>query len=345
MRNTFKDKIALLWYAIVIMGVYFGFEYIYPLSQPATEIINAPFAHAQKLTGKNVKVAVIDEGFDPEHYMLNSNFSRYRFNVDHKNWDVSETPYFENGEVSFVNHGTHVSGIIAGAAKSIGVAPGASIIPIKMGLWGRDQAFVKALEIATKSEAHIVNISMQISHSVNHIGDNVAQSLIDLADSGKIVVIAAGNDGISMLDSGYSRDLIELAHDPRMNGRMIIVGATSYKYLSEKRAKFSNYLNRRSILFPSYFVMAPGDEVISAVFGNKTDKMSGTSMAAPMVSGSLALLKERFPSLKPEELVALLLKSARKHQWNSSGSLNLNEFGNGVIDIKSAIAMGEELGY
>ncbi len=151
-------------------------------------VIEAPHAYEQLLDGKGVAVAVLDEGFDSSHTSLRDRLSPYRYNTNNKSRDVSETVIFENGHYAFESHGTHVTGIVSS------VAPQVEIIPVKVGSFDGDQAFVKAIEIAALSSAKIVNISLRLSHTGRELSPNVRKALIQLAESGKLIVIAAGNE-------------------------------------------------------------------------------------------------------------------------------------------------------
>ena len=342
MNSWLKQLTPSLCIALLLGAAYYFYGHS-SLTFQATDVISAPFAHQMNLTGKGSQIAVIDQGFDANHTLLSNNMSKLRYNGDFNSLDVSEMGMWKDGEFVMTSHGTHVSGIIAGMDSKIGVAPEAKIIPIKMGMMGGDQAIVKVLDMARKTPADVVNISMQLSSSGRHLNPNVKEALINLANAGKIIVIAAGNSGIPMNYSAYTNDLMHLAHDPEMQGRMIVVGATTYKDLTESLAGFSNFPSRNFSRFNvSYFITAPGDQITSTVFGNKTDTMSGTSMATPMVSGSLAILKQHFPHLKPEELVLLLLKSARQNKLGDGKRLSRSRYGDGVVDIKAAIKLGEE---
>lgn len=305
------------------------------------ELIQAHQAHGQNLTGKGVAVAVIDEGFDFTHPALQKNMSFYRYNTDVGQRDISETMVFQNGRFEFDHHGTHVSGLIAGNQKNIGVAPQAEIIPIKMGLWGGDQAFVKALDLARTSPASIVNISMKLSHSGREISPNVQEALFRLGQSGKIVVVAAGNDGIPMHHSAYTQSLMQIASSPSMNGHMLVVGAMTYKEGHEELAPFSNYPGRYSAN-KDYFITAPGVEITSSFTGKQFGNLSGTSMASPIVAGVLALLKERFPDAPHNALVALLQESARKVSLKDNTTLPKAFFGQGVVNAAMALNLGPD---
>lgn len=317
------------------LGIYMGHKVWKDMSVSPQTLVNAPHAHEQHLNGTGVVVAVIDEGFDSSHSALKGRFSPYQFNTNNKTHDVSETMIFENGAYKFQSHGTHVTGIISS------LAPKAKIIPIKMGWFGGDQAFVKALQIAASSMAHIVNISMRLSHTGREISPNVRTALIQLAKSGKLIVISAGNESAPMMGRAYTASLVELAHDPLMEGRLLLVGASSYKNGKETLAEFSNYPGRSSFgVAQTYFITAPGDKIISTITGGLFGEKSGTSMAAPMVVGAASLLKQAFPRLQPDEIGELLLKTARKVSLDGT-ELPRTQFGAGIVNLKSALETGK----
>lgn len=300
-------------------------------------LVEAPHAHEQNLNGTGVIVAVIDEGFDDSHASLKGNFSPFQYNTDNKTRDISESIVFENGRYKFDSHGTHVSGIISS------LAPQAKIIPIKMGGFGGDQAFVKALGLATSSTSDIVNISMRLSHTGREIGFNVRAALVQLAKSGKLIVIAAGNDNSPLMKQAYTASLVELSHDPQMEGRLLIVGASTYEMGHEKKAEFSNFPGRSSYgMAQTYFITAPGDKINSTITGGLFGEMSGTSMAAPMVVGAASLLKQAFPHLQAQDIASLLLNSARKVSLDGN-DLPRTQFGAGIVNLKSALEQGKRI--
>ncbi len=298
-------------------------------------VIEVPHAHEQHLDGKGVAVAVIDEGFDSSHTSLKERFSSYRYNTNNRSQDISETLIFENGRYLFESHGTHVTGIISS------LAPQVNIIPIKVGCFGGDQAFVKALQIAASSSAHIVNISMRLSHTGRELSPNVRTALIQLAKAGKLIVIASGNEGSPLMQNAYTASLVELAHHPLMEGRLLLAGASSYKNGVETLAEFSNFPGKSSHqMAQTYFITAPGEHITSTITGGKFGEKSGTSMAAPMVVGAASLLKEAFPHYKAEDIVQLLLTSARKISLNGK-NLPRTLFGAGIVNLKSALKQGK----
>jgi len=301
-------------------------------------VVEIAHARALHLNGKGVVVAVLDEGFDSSHHALQEKFSPYRYNTNiERTRDVSEPLVFENGSYNFESHGTHVSGIVSK------LAPEAKIIPIKLGGFGGDQAFVKALHIAALSAAHVVNISMRLSHTGRELSPNVRQALIQMAQAGKLIVIAAGNEKSSLMSRAYTRSLVELAHDPLMEGRLLLAGASSYKNGKETLAEFSNYPGKSALgMAQTYFITAPGDNITSTITGGLFGEKSGTSMAAPMIVGAACLLKQAFPSLSAEGLARLLLTSARKMSLEGN-ELPRTQFGSGILNLRSALEHGPVL--
>lgn len=299
-------------------------------------VVGAPQAHEKLLDGRGVVVAVLDEGFDTSHTSLKNKFSSlHRHNtMNKKTWDISESLIFDKGKYEFDSHGTHVSGII------LNLAPQAEIIPIKIDGFAGDQNFVKALQLATESPAHIVNISMRLSYTGREISPNVRLALFQLAQSGKLIVIAAGNDSASLMEQPYTASLVELSTNPLMKKRLLLVGASSYKNGIESLAEFSNFPGKLALTMDQiYFITAPGDHIQSTLTGNLFGEKSGTSMAAPMVAGAASLLKQAYPDLPAESIGQLLLHSARKVGLEGQ-VLSPSQFGAGVLNLKEAVEQG-----
>lgn len=299
-------------------------------------LVGAPHAHKKALDGKGVIVAVLDEGFDASHTFLKDKFSSLnRHNtINKRTRDVSESLVFENGRYEFDSHGTHVSGIISN------IAPQAEIIPIKIEGFAGDQNFVKALQLAAESPAHIVNISMRLSYTRREISPNVRLALFQLAQAGKLIVIAAGNESSPLMEQPYTASLVALSTHPLMRKRLLLVGASSYKNGMESLAEFSNFPGAYAFeMAQPYFITAPGDHIRSAITGGFFGEKSGTSMAAPMVVGAASLLKQAYPHLEAESINQLLLQSARKIGLDGK-ALPHSQFGAGILNLKSVFEKG-----
>lgn len=204
-------------------------------------------------------------------------------------------------------HGTHVAGIIAampGTGKVLGIAPQVQIMAIRAVPNGdeRDKDIANAIRYAADNGANIINMSFGKSYSPGKSAVDAAAKYA--ASKGVLLVHAAGNDGENIdVDPSFPSPYYE---DKSRSPNWIEVGASSWKPLAELPATFSNYGRTRVDLF------APGVDILSTVPGGGSERESGTSMAAPVVSGVAALLMSYFPNLSATDIKDILLQSARR---------------------------------
>ena len=226
--------------------------------------------------------------------------------------------------VDDAGHGTHVAGIIAAAKNGIGshgVAFDAKIVSINAdgspgGFDRNDEA--DAIDFARINGADVINMSLGSAGFSAHTG--VENALARAVNAGIVVVISAGNDAASF--PGFPANL---AIQPYAKGMIVAVVATDD---NDALASFSNQAG----VIQQYSVAAPGVAIVSTTNDGGTGAQSGTSMSAPMVSGSLALLKEAFPELGGAELVDMLFRTTR--DLGTAG--NDTSFGHGLIDLEKA---------
>lgn len=222
--------------------------------------------------------------------------------------DLSEKLY-GNRDVTGpdAKHGTHVAGIIGAVrngGKVQGIAPSVQIMAVRAVPNGdeRDKDIANAIRYAVDHGANIINMSFGKSFSP---GKSAVDAAAKYAESkGVLMVHAAGNDGENIdVDPSFPSPFLE---DKTRLPNWLEVGASSWKGLSDLAAEFSNYGKGRVDLF------APGVDILSTVPGGGTEKLSGTSMAAPVVSGVAALLMSYFPSLTATDIKDILMQSARR---------------------------------
>lgn len=200
-------------------------------------------------------------------------------------------------------HGTHVAGIAAALTDNdlgvAGVSGKSQILAIRVGTWWIP-VFAGAAGImyaADNASVKVINLSWGGEASYRAINDAIQYAT---TTKGKIVVAAAGNE-----DS--PEPMYPAAFD-----NVIAVGATDWSSwagcpieIGVKKACFSNY--------GSYVdIAAPGCSIYSTVPGGGYQDFSGTSMAAPFVSGAAALIWGKWPSLTRSQVEAFLLSSARQ---------------------------------
>ena len=254
--------------------------------------------------GDDVVIAVLDTGADFTHPDLQGKFvSRGK---DFVNRDDDATD--DHG------HGTHVSGIAAGATNNgvgiAGVGYNAKVLPGKVlaasgsGDFG---AIANGITWAADQGVKVINMSLG-----GRYGAASMESAINYAWSkGVVVVCAAGNDASPSpsYPAAYENCLSVVATDS-----------------NDRRASFSNYGN-------TVDVSAPGAGILSTVRGGRYDLMSGTSMASPNVAGVAALVWAAHPNWTNAQVRAALENTA-----DNVGSAN--EFGHGRINAYRAVSSG-----
>ena len=289
--------------------------------------------------GGTVVVAVVDSGLDFTHPDIAAQVWQNRMEAegqlgvdddgngyvdDIRGWDFSDAPGLP-GQGDFLvrdsdpsdesGHGTHVAGIVAAVAGNgigiAGVAPGARVMALRAGFnlagggYLEDDDLAAAIVYAAENGARVINMSW---------GDPFFSPLIRDAiryadQQGCVLVAAAGNEGN------------DLVFYPARLDETIAVTASGP---DGQALSFSNW-------GPSVDLAAPGSGILSLAPGHAYGERSGTSMAAPHVSGLAALLLARHPQLTPGEVrggLALAAREAGDPGWDP-------RFGAGVVQVAS----------
>ncbi len=219
------------------------------------------------------------------------------------------------------SHGTHVAGIIGAARASglavQGIAPAVALMAVRAVPDGdeRDHDVARAIRYAADNGAHIINMSFGKSYSPGKL--SVDSAVRYAQEKGVLLVHAAGNDGANNdASASYPTSILD---DGTRAMLWLEVGASSWKGLPVLAASFSNYGRTRVDLF------APGEDVLSTTPGGTVKRESGTSMAAPVVSGVAALLMSYFPEFTAAQVREILVESARTFP-----SLQVERPGDGV---------------
>ncbi len=286
------------------------------------------------ITGQGTVVASLDTGVDWEHPYLRPRYRGYSGKplVEHEgNWFcATDEDYVYPGDGH--GHGTHTTGTMVGES-GIGVAPGAQWIAAKVfdnqGL-AYDSWIHAALEWALAPGGDpslapdVVNGSWGDPNGAN---SRFLPDVQALRAAGIVPIFSAGNYGpgeATIAAPGSFRE-------------SIAVGATD---VNDLVARFSSR-------GPSAWdevkpeISAPGVGVLSALPGGGLGEKSGTSMAAPHVSGLVALLREANPSLTVDEIEVLLTTTA-----HPLGTVQPNnDTGWGLIDARAAVVLAGSYGY
>ncbi|MFD7860741.1 S8 family serine peptidase [Streptomyces sp. NPDC059783] len=282
--------------------------------------IGTPEAWEAGLTGKGVKVAVLDTGYDASHPDLASR--------------VTESKSFIAGQevADRHGHGTHVSSTVGGSGaasdgKEKGVAPDATLAVGKVLSdegYGDESQIIAGMEWAAKDIKAKV-ISMSLGSDTGSDGtDPMAQAVNTLsAETGALFVIAAGN--------AYNPGTIG---SPGAADSALTVGAVD---ADDRRAGFSSQGPRLGDNGLKPDVSAPGVDILAArsslVEGSGAyTTMSGTSMATPHVAGMAALVAQEHPDWTGRQLKDALMSSSKRLDASAYA------IGAGRVSVPDAIA-------
>ncbi len=236
-----------------------------------------------------------DPGFDPRHI------------VGDDYHDVTER-FYGNADVTGpdASHGTGVAGIVAAVRDNdtpvAGIASAARIMAIRAVPDGdeRDKDVANAIRYAVDNGAHIINMSFGKGYSPRKAAVDEAVRYAD--ERGVLLVNAAGNDArdLGLEESFPSRFYL----DGDTASHWIQVGASSWHGGDRIPAVFTNYGQQHVHVF------APGVDILSTAPGDDYEAASGTSFAAPVVTGLAALLMSYFPELSSADVRRVILESA-----------------------------------
>lgn len=274
---------------------------IEPLNQQvqyALDMLHVPQAH-RLATGDHVLVAVIDSEIDGSHPDLNGSIAA-RFNTT-----ATQVPPHR--------HGTGMAGAIASHRRLIGTAPEASLLAIRAfggteaGEDGTTFRILKGLNWAASQNARVVNMSFAGPP------DPALHHALEAAyGRGIVLVAAAGN-------AGPDSAPLYPAADPT------VIGVTAV----DAEGGLFAYANRGKHVA----IAAPGVDVIVPAPDGAYWLTSGTSVAAAEVSGVAALMLERAPSLSPDDIRNILMRTAKHVGTNERNP----EYGAGIVDALRAV--------
>ncbi|WEK52433.1 MAG: S8 family serine peptidase [Candidatus Kaistia colombiensis] len=251
--------------------------------------------------GSTVLVAIIDSGVDGRHPELAGT-------LDPASLATTIGP-----------HGTAIAGVIAAHQRLAGVSPQARIVAFDSFLGpegatarGSTLDILKSLDKAAAAGARIVNLSFAGPEDVL-----LARGLAAAHQRGMILIAAAGNGGPKAAPA-Y----------PAAHPAVIAVTATGPDDAIYPASNRGAYVA----------LAAPGVDILTAAPGETYAQLSGTSLAAAQVSGVVALLLQHAPELSPEQVRAILTRTAR--DLGRPGRDDI--FGAGLVDAAAALLAVDE---
>jgi len=283
--------------------------------------INAPQAWDITRGSEKITVAIVDNGFNLSHPELKSKVVQ-PYNV----WLHSQEIFPQQ-----IDHGTHVAGTalaVADNGKGIcGVAPNCKFMPVQVANERGQMTTTSVLDgvlYALYQGADVINVSLgSMFMGLDQYSETVQMDLINnhfkeeerlwrhvmriAASHNSTIVIAAGNNNVL---AG-----IDAIQRPEL---FITVSAVDKNNLAYYKADFSNYGKFSDI-------SAPGVDIYSSVGKDGYQTMDGTSMAAPIITGAIALMKSLNDKLTNKQILCILQNTGIETQGNIGKFIQLDK--------------------
>ncbi len=320
-------------------------------------VVRAQRVWQQGISGNGVTVAVLDSGVAADEDLIQP-ANRILASVNFADGRLTSDPG---------GHGTHIAGIVAGngsrsGGEFVGIAPQAGIVDVRvLGNTGsgRISSVVRGIEWVlahrTIYNIRIINLSFGAPANLSYRADPMSAA-VEIAWRRGLVVVAASGNG------GPERDTVLT---PGIDPYAVTVGATDDRGTlirsDDMLAWFSAWGSADSNAKPD--LVAPGrrlvslrvpgsaldmlfpDRVVVAQNGSTYFRLTGTSMATAVVSGAAALLLERWPSLTPDQVKALLVQTTQPY-GEDSGQILPDPIadGSGLLDVYAAVTAAQNTG-
>ncbi|TWW09482.1 peptidase S8, partial [Planctomyces bekefii] len=301
----------------------------------------------QTTGNKGVLVAIVDSGTDYQHPDLAANIHVNSGEIAGNGIDDDNNGYvddvngydFADGDadpMDFVGHGTHVSGTVGAVGDNgigtVGMNWNVSLLPCKIGadLGGPvTSAAVEAINYAVSMGAVVSNHSYTVNPT-----QALEDAIINARANNHIVVVAAGN-------SSTNNDFNPVYPASYPEDNIVVAAATDQ---NDALAGFSNRgFNSVDIGAPGVNIWSTTPTAGSAFYGPNYDFSDGTSMASPMVTGAIALLRSVSPSASYQTIIQALYAGADRlpalfGRVSSGARLNVNGALNQLKSVSMSIS-------
>lgn len=274
------------------------------------DAVKAPAVWGSGTGSCSTPVAIVDTGLRPDLIDFAGRI------LPGRGWDFAND---DNDPLDLHGHGTHVAGTIAANANNsvsiAGVAPTICFFAVKVlsdAGSGTMEDVAAGIVHAANQGAKIINMSLGCDGTDSRCFSNAVEDAMAYAAGRDVLIVAAaGNDGIGTLSY------------PASSPWALSVGAVDSQL---SRADFSNYGTNLDLV-------APGVDVASVFTDGESCLGSGTSMAAPHVTGVAALLRSARPAWSRNQVTQTLLQAAR-----DLGDPGFDAFyGHGLVDATAAL--------
>jgi serine protease AprX len=337
--------------------------------------------------GTGIGVAIIDSGINDNHADLDDSAGNASRVLYHQDFTGTSTTNSAGASWDLYGHGTHVAGIVGGNGtwsngRFAGVAPNVNLIDLRVldkNGSGSDSMVIAAIQraIALKDiyNIRVINLSLGRGIPTGYANDPLCQAVESAWRAGIVVVVAAGNYGrLSLNNSNGYGTVTAPGNDPLV----LTVGAMKTQNTFDRTDdQIASYSSKGPTTYDHVVkpdLVAPGNAIVSAVDHGSTLEakypsnkrygtsypgyrpyfsLSGTSMATPVVAGSVALLLDQNPDMTPDQVKARLMKTAYKTFPTSTVATDpttgqtftsyydLFTVGAGYLDVAAALASND----
>ncbi len=300
-------------------------------------------------SGSGVTVGIVDDGFDYAHKDLTANYDR---NLDYDARSKDADAAAETGD----NHGTVVAGIIGGDANGIGmvgVAHDATLAGYRIGYGSNGSTSQYADALSRQRDVDVSNNSWGYSTVFQ---DNFKSSSFAGIAKAMQESVDLGRDGLGtvfVMSAGNNRAAGDSVNYHNFTGSqyaMAVAATDAYG----KVASFSNPGDALHISAPGSSIYSTDRTGSAGFVSGDYASFNGTSFAAPMVSGAVALMLEANAALGYRDVQEILAMSARQtdagratwqfngaENWNGGGMHHSRDYGFGMLDVTAAVRLAE----
>jgi len=323
----------------------------------ANELVNAPVAWSRGWTGLGSGILIMDTGIDVNH-------------PDFRNRVRATLDLSARGITDRVGHGTHVAGVAAGARNGLGsngVAFDSHLYVAKLAdnqaitglrarqalIWAQQFPDIRAANFSANTQFNTTYTqAMQargrgiyVSGDARYRGDTFynserPQDWAAALAPGMVLTVSAGNQNLPYPQNPAS---FAAATDAQgqliLRGQMLIVGNWNDRAGRIESARAGHVCRdmqgtqcRDPYRTWDFYILAPGMAVNSATPGGGSRTMSGSSQAAPVVAGAVAIIGQMWPYMPADQVVQLLLRTARR----DLPGYDVTTHGQGLLDLDQA---------
>lgn len=320
-----------------------------------SEQTGADRLHDLNITGRGVTVAIVDSGTNMwgsiGSYLFRDSKRKQRVSVKYDALKGHETYYYNDDQNG---HGSHVSGLIASSLRDEdgnfnGIAPDVYLLSVKAFDANGESSYSKVLDALNwifenryTYKIRVVNLSLGAKVQSHYWNDPINQAVMRLWDAGVVIVSSAGNNGEDM---GITV--------PGNTPYIITVGAatdstTPYNMSDDRVASFSSkgptyegFIKPEVLAYGSQIASKLDERYLSTLWSLSTEganysEISGTSQAAAIVTGVVALMISNDPYVTPNDVKCRLMQTAIPANNGEMATYSPFEQGAGLVNAYRA---------